>query len=400
MHLLTAAHDFYPDPGSGGSGRYVYETSRRLVDRGHRVSVVTRRRGEVPRRETVEGVEVYRYDLEVADRPATGILGQLGSASAAVAEGVSAATAGAPPDVFSVQGPVTGLLVGRNLDSVPVVPTFHSPWPVEYCLRTRRSRSAPRRCVNAAARWGLQRGILAAADRVVTLSEFMRRTLDRVYGPGVEVCVVPGGVDAERFSPAEGPGEHVNRGDPAFLTVRRLSERMGHGLLLAAFSSVVERHPPAHLYVAGDGPLRDRLERRATDLGLDDHVTFLGYVPDRTLPALYADADVFVLPTTELEGFGLATLEALAAGTPAVGTPVGGTVEVLSAFDADPAVGAPALVPSVDAPALAEAMCAWSDLDGDALARAGAAARRHATERFSWRRTVRELETLYRPSAG
>jgi len=85
MHLLVAAHDLYPDPGSGGTGRYVYETARRFVDRGHRVSVVTRRRGDVPERERRDGIDVCRYDIEIAGESAPSIAAQLPGAAESVA---------------------------------------------------------------------------------------------------------------------------------------------------------------------------------------------------------------------------------------------------------------------------------------------------------------------------
>lgn len=400
MHVLTAAHDLYPDPGSGGTGRYVYETSRRLVDRGHRVSVITRRRGEVPSRESIGGIDVYRYDLDVADRSAPTILAQLTGAAATLAEHVGTLSDRDPVDLLSVQGPVTSLLAGRQLDAaVPRVPTFHSPWPTEYLIRTRNDRSALRRRLNAATRWRLERTLLAGADRTITLSSFMRDELRRTYGPVADATVVPGGVDADRYSPDAGPSPRVPTGDPAFLTVRRLAERMGHGPLLRAFARVADRHPDAHLYVAGDGPLRGRLERLASALDLSDRVAFLGYVPDEELPAVYASADVFVLPTTELEGFGLATLEALASGLPVVATPVGGSVEVLSGLVADPAIPGSVLVSAADAGALADGLRSWADVSEKNLSEAGTACRRYARDRYSWGRTVDGLTSIYRDLA-
>ncbi|HKJ59622.1 MAG TPA: glycosyltransferase family 4 protein [Halobacteriales archaeon] len=396
MHVLVAAHDCYPDPGSGGTGRYVYETGRRLVERGHRVSVVTRRRGDVPSRESLDGVDVYRYDLEVADRPAPAVLDQLPGSATAVADHVAELSAEAPVDVVSGQGPVTSLLVGRRVDAaVPRVPTFHSPWPTEYRIRTRGDRSAPRRWLNAGVRWHLERRLLARADRAVALSAYMRGELRRTYGRELDATVVPGGVDAKRYAPSAGPDDRLAAGAPAFLTVRRLAGRMGHAPLLRAFASVVERHPGAHLYVAGDGPLRGGLERMAAGLGLADHVTFLGYVPDAELPGVYASADVFVLPTAELEGFGLATLEALASGLPVVATPVGGTVEVLSGLDGE-TMPAPVLVESADAESLALGMAAWTDVPAADRAAAGRACRRYARQRYPWERTVDGLLAVYR----
>ncbi|GAA0683088.1 glycosyltransferase family 4 protein [Natronoarchaeum mannanilyticum] len=419
MHVLVAAHDFYPDPGAGGTGRYVYETARRLVDRGHRVSVVTRRRGDVPRRGTVEGIRVARYDCSIAEEWAGSIAGQLPRAVRAVATAIDDLTGGRP-DLFSVQGHVTGLLADRAVDNdVPRVATFHSPWPTEYRIRTRESELAPwRRALNVELRLLVERRLLSRCDRVVTLSEYMGEECRRVYGLPADAdhAVIPGGVDVERFRPDVGTyapiagatddtsdadatvganGGTLSGDSISFLTVRRLSKRMGHDLLLAAFAKVLDRYPGARLFVAGDGPLRDDLERRAVELGVDDRTTFLGYVPDEELPAAYATADAFVLPTTELEGFGLATLEALSSGTPVVGTPVGGTVEVLGSLVDRPSVPDELLLSSVDASELAGGMGVLADLDAAALQSLGRTCRRYAREQYTWDRTVTRLEAYY-----
>lgn len=423
MHVLVAAHDFYPDPGSGGTGRYVYETARRLVERGHRVSVVTRRRGDVPRRGTVEGIEVARYDCSIAEEWAGSITGQLLRAARATASAVDDLTGGRP-DVLSVQGHVTGLLVDRAVDvAVPRVATFHSPWPTEYRIRTRESELTPwRRALNVELRLLAEWRLLSRCDRIVTLSEYMGEECRRVYGLPRESdhAVISGGVDIERFrpdagtyAPIAGPDDDAtdadvtvatnggtsNGGGIAFLTVRRLSPRMGHGLLLEAFAKVLDRYSGARLFVAGDGPLRDDLERRAESLGVEDQTTFLGYVPDEDLSAAYATADAFVLPTTELEGFGLATLEALASGTPVVGTPVGGTAEVLGPFVDRQGVPDELLLSTVDAVELARGMATLADLASDDLASLGRACRRYARERYAWGRTVDQLEAYYRTVA-
>ena len=394
LHVAIAAHDLYPDPGSGGTGRYVYETSRRLVEAGHRVSVVTRRRGDVPPRETVDGVDVYRYDISVAGESAPAILRQLPDSARTVRDHAEALAESDPPDIVSFQGPVTSLLVDRALGPAPRVTTFHSPWPTEYGIKTRADGiSALRRRLNVTTRWLCERYVLARSDRVIVLSDFMRGKLRDVYGNSREATVVPGGVDVERFTPDAGSYEAIQGDGPAFLTVRRLSERMGHNRLLAAFASVRKEQPDARLYVAGDGPLRDRLQRQAAQLGVADTTTFLGYVPDEDLPAAYAAADVFVLPTQELEGFGLATLEALASGTPVVATPVGGTVEVLDGLADDlPAA------PLTDGPAaedLAAGMLEWAALDPDVRVEAGRSCRRYVQAHYTWERTADRLLAEY-----
>jgi glycosyltransferase involved in cell wall biosynthesis len=85
--------------------------------------------------------------------------------------------------------------------------------------------------------------------------------------------------------------------------------------------------------VVGGNSLKDMLVSMSRRLTLNDHIEFTGFIPEETLPGHYQAADIFILPTIELEGFGLVTLEALASGTPVLGTPVGGTKEILGAFD-------------------------------------------------------------------
>ena len=107
---------------------------------------------------------------------------------------------------------------------------------------------------------------------------------------------------------------------------------MGLDNLLGAMAVLKVRRPSALLLIGGAGSLRGALEAQSQALGLSEHVKFLGFVPDAELPRYYQAADVFVLPTRELEGFGLVTVEALACGTPVLGTPVGATPEILRAL--------------------------------------------------------------------
>ncbi len=403
MHVLIAAHDFYPDPGSGGTGRYVSETARRLAQRGHDVSVITRRRGDVPYRETVDGVHVYRYDLSVAGERADDIARQLPRAARRVLQFVNQVRIDGLPDVVSLQGPVTSLLVDLAVDDgVPRSATFHSPWPTEYAIKTRGARglSRARRELNVRFRRRVEGRVLSNVESAVTLSEYMGERLDAVYGLNLDRTVVPGGVDVDRFRPDAGTYDPLDVEGPTVLTVRRLSERMGHDVLLEAFASVADDHPDASLFVAGDGPRRGELERRAAELGVDDRTTFLGYVPDEDLPAAYATADLFALPTTELEGFGLATLEALASGTPVVATPVGGTVEIAEEYErrADPPE--PMLAVAADPDGFAHRLSAWLDVSGDAREATGETYREVTVDSFTWERTVDRLESYYADLTG
>ncbi len=78
--------------------------------------------------------------------------------------------------------------------------------------------------------------------------------------------------------------------------------------------------------------METQLKKIVQERHLGECVRFLGYVPDRDLPSYYQAADFFVLPTRELEGFGLVILESLACGTPVLGTPVGAIPEIIGPF--------------------------------------------------------------------
>jgi glycosyltransferase involved in cell wall biosynthesis len=190
--------------------------------------------------------------------------------------------------------------------------------------------------------------------------------------------VVPLGVELERFA----------RGTPVLDgrivgNVARLAEQKGHRDLIAAAALVLERRPDVRFVVAGEGELREELERLARPLG--DRFLFLGARGD--VPDLLASFDVFAFPSL-FEGLCVAVIEAQAAGVPVVATPVGGIKESI----ADGETGW--LVPPRDPDALAERIV-WV-LDHDAEAReVAAAARTRAFERHSVERMVAETMALY-----
>ena len=108
------------------------------------------------------------------------------------------------------------------------------------------------------------------------------------------------------------------------LAVRRLTRRMGLDELVRAAARLRDRVPNVLVLIAGDGPVRGELERLVASMGLADCVRFPGFVPDDMLPLAYRAADLTVMPSASLEGFGLIAAESLAAGTPCFVTPVGG----------------------------------------------------------------------------
>jgi glycosyltransferase involved in cell wall biosynthesis len=169
-----------------------------------------------------------------------------------------------------------------------------------------------------------------SGTQYIAISPPVRESLLRLGVDPSRIAVVPSGVDVERFAAAHtrgGPDRWglAERGVRVVGTVGALSREKNHGLLLATFARVRERHPDAHLLVVGDGPMRRVLERRATTLGIAPHVTFAGHLDD-VAPA-YAAMHVFVL-SSDTEGLCTSVLDAMSAGVPVAATAAGGVLEI------------------------------------------------------------------------
>ncbi|HEY0777463.1 MAG TPA: glycosyltransferase family 4 protein [Gemmatirosa sp.] len=219
--------------------------------------------------------------------------------------------------------PMLDLVRGR-----PFVVHFHGPWASECKIEGEHG-------IGVAVKHHIETRVYQAASRVVVLSRAFADVLTREYGvPADRIRFVPGAVDVERFDVRETRVEARARlgwpGDrPVVLAVRRLVHRMGLEDLVEAVPAIRRRVPDVLVLIAGTGPRAATLERRIAALGLRDHVRLLGFLPDHLLPLAYRAATVTVVPTMALEGFGLVVAESLAAGTPALVTPVGSLPEVV-----------------------------------------------------------------------
>jgi glycosyltransferase involved in cell wall biosynthesis len=217
---------------------------------------------------------------------------------------------------------------------LPLVVHFHGPWAEES-----RVEGDAGWVVRAKA-W-LERRVYRRGARFIVLSTAFRDVLVRRFGvPEARIHIVPGGVHAAAFDTGLSRREARHRlgwpaDRPTVVAVRRLARRMGLENLIDAFDDVRRTVPDALLCIAGSGPLEDELQARIARRGLEDHVRLLGFVPEADLPLAYRAATVSIVPTVALEGFGLITVESMAAGTPVLVTPRGGLPEVVSALSPD-----------------------------------------------------------------
>ena len=275
------------------------------------------------------------------------------------------------------------------LDYLRLTPTvihFHGPWAAETFAEGRSSWSAK-------ARAAIERAVYGRGSRVIVLSKAFGTELVRRYGvPEERVRLVPGGIDCERFNDQltrqqarERLGWPNDR--PIVLSVRRLKRRMGLENLIDAAKQVSRMMPDVLILLGGTGPIADELQARIAEHGLNKTVRLLGRVDDADLPAAYRAADVSIVPSQSLEGFGLITLESLACGTPVLVTPVGGLPEVVQPF-------APQCVLSgSSAEIIAEALQEF--LLGKQMLPGSEECRNYAQGKFSWPVIARLTRGVY-----
>jgi glycosyltransferase involved in cell wall biosynthesis len=154
---------------------------------------------------------------------------------------------------------------------------------------------------------------------LIAVSKATADDLERFY-PGVcgKTVVIPHGVDPECFRIGERRARNVNlaAGEKYLLTVSTLHPHKNLSHLMEAFQLFRNEHPQFRLVIAGlKGFAVAELESRRRDLGLEEFVTFTGWIPRNELYKLFECADAFIAPS-RFEGFGMPILEALAAGIP------------------------------------------------------------------------------------
>jgi glycogen(starch) synthase len=180
---------------------------------------------------------------------------------------------------------------------------------------------------------GVERWMANRAERVITCSAYMREHVADIYGLEEDrITVIPNGIDPSDLVTVEdldalrarfaAPDERL------VLLVGRLVYEKGFQLALEALPGLVERVGNVRFLVAGSGTHEDELREQATELGLDDHGTFLGWIGDDVLHSLYRIADLTVVPSI-YEPFGLVALEAMASGCPCLVADTGGLREVV-----------------------------------------------------------------------
>jgi glycogen(starch) synthase len=232
------------------------------------------------------------------------------------------------------------------------------------------------------------------ADAVITCSRFMQEHVATVFGiSSRRITVIPNGIDPDDLEPVVDDLPSLRRrfarsDEHLVLLVGRLVYEKGFHLALDALAPVAARLGNVRFVVAGTGTAETELKRQARRLGLLKHGTFLGWVGDDMLHALYRVAELVIVPSI-YEPFGIVALEAMASGCLCVVADTGGLREVVPG---DRTVGL--RFPSKDAQAL-EVVLEQVLTDPDAWSGVLADAREHVLQ-FDWCEVARRTRQVYR----
>lgn len=393
MNILSLQYSAYPDD-SGGVYNVVYNLHKRLAEKGHGIHlIVSQVREELPERETMEKIHFYR----ISGFRGFSSVGRMIKVLLDIRKVTKEIVKISGIDLIHIHNPLMGM--GTYLTplswSIPKVYHFHSSWfqeeKKEYVHK--KGRQEPSLMFNLILRVirVVEFLLLRSARSIIVLSNYSHDIIVKLFGiSGRKIVKIAGGVDGTVYFPRTDKKKvRENLGLPqdkvVLFTVRALIARTGIEELIGAFSQVVRNRDDVVLVIGGKGRLKKQIEEMIYEKKLSEKIQIVGFIPSEELPSYYQAADIFILPTQEQEGFGLVTVEALASGTPVLGTPVGGTEEILKPLDSK------LLFDNTNPEAIAKGILFWLQRP-ERLEEVRQQCRDYVMSRYSWDTAAYDLE--------
>jgi L-malate glycosyltransferase len=369
MHICMICDKF--PPRAAGGGFYAYGLSRKLIERKHQVTVITRGSWEKPYyQEEVNGINVYRVRFipifPFHLQPHGFFISRFLQSIESDFDVIHLHNSNIPvvgtkvPKVVTVHGTMQGHVVhlkGFDLYS-SVVRTFSPMYTA------------------------IDKEVINSADKVIAISNSCAEEL-RLFYEIKNPEIIRNAVDSTFFIPLN----HKDINNPYVLYTGRLSSEKGLIDLIKAAKSVSEKYPKIKFVITGKGPLERHLKRMVAKLNLERNFCFVGYVSRNTLLQYYQNATLYVLPSY-WEGLPTTLLEAMSCELPVVATSVAGTSEVLVHRQNG------LLVPPNNPEKLAISIL---ELIGNGALRQdlGRNARMHVKEFYDWNTIVDKIERVY-----
>ncbi|MCD5409931.1 MAG: glycosyltransferase family 4 protein [Methanocellales archaeon] len=363
MKVLQATPYFMPHVG--GIQTHVLELSRTLVERGHEVVVLTSSVPKSVERERLNGIEVHRFPaLNIPYVPLMPFLKKkISSYDADVFH------SHCPPPFFS------HAFIGTH----PHVVTYHCDVQIPQSFMSIRIP----KFISSGLEWVHNRfyaaKILRDCDRIITTTDSYAKT--SAILKNMDYQVIPNAIRIEHFN--EGRAKR----DPTVLFVGRITASKGLNYLVHAVPKVLEEIPDVRFMIVGEGEEKENLIQLTKECGVENHVSFMGFIPSESLEEVYQCAGVLVLPSiSRLEAFGIVLLEAMACATPVIATRIPGVMDVVD--------GAGLLVEPANSVSLANAILEILS-DQKKAREMGKRGRRLIEENYTWDTVTNQIIDLY-----
>ena len=350
-------------PDSGGIGYYVYYLSRKLLERGHKVEIITRSLSAETTTESTDGINVYRvsyvpfYPFHICLH---GFFVNKLLRSLEPKLTVIHMHSPLPPPIKT---------------TLPVITTVHSPSKRAFentYTDTHDLRSWADKLQQMIVYPPIEKRIFKLSNKITTVSSNVREEL-RAYNLNPQaITVVGNGVDQRFFIPKQSK----NQTKPYVLFVGVFRSGKGVLDLLDCANYVCAKRPDAHFILCGDGPLLEKMRVRVQNKGLQKQITFFGRADRNRLVKLYQNAMVLVQPSYH-EGLSTVILEAMSCGLPLVANDIAGNREVILSGSNG------ILVPPKSPESMARAVLKLLD-DPNLRELIGRAARKTIEDKYSW----------------
>jgi len=358
-------------PTYGGSGIVATELGMELAERGHEVHFITYAN---PIRLSAESPRLHYHEVEVTNYP----LFQYPPYALALASRMVEVAESAKLDLlhvhYAIPHSISAILASQMLDGrLPFITTLHG---TDVTL-----------VGNDPSYFPITRFAIERSPGVTTISEYLRKRTVDVFGVTNPIRVIPNFVNCDLYQVLEDPALRSRYAQPDEKILIHLSNLrpVKRPLDCIRILARLTEQMPARLLMVGEGPERGPAESLARQLGVEDRVQFLG--KQLQVAPLLALADIMLMPS-EQEGFGLAALEAMACGVPAVASDVGGIPELIT----NQHDGMLCPVGDIDA---MSAACATLLRDPEHHKTIAEAARQTALTRFCAKKIIPQYEDYY-----
>jgi len=331
MNVCFVTPEYFPI--SGGTGAYVYYLSHSLQKMGHNVHVVAR--DTENSESTINGIKVH-YVKGVGNA-----LTRYWRFARSASKRIKELNKQNGFDIIHANLPLVPSFAIPKGSSKAVVCAVHSTWKGEAIVTKRDNPKELNPNEKSMLRFNFilrlfEKRLMNRSDALIAVSKYTVNELTDLYGINKnKVHVIYNGVDTELFRPRPNKTElrqefGLDPEKKIVLFVGRLYHRKGLETLLQSVPPVLKEFSNVKFVISGTGfkQKEEQLHNLAKELDIEDHVKFLGYVPDEKLPLLYSASDIFMLPAI-YENFPFAILEAQSTGVPVISTKVGGIPEFL-----------------------------------------------------------------------